>query len=456
VNEKLQQIQAAIREKVAEQGKLLGKNAGVTQEDILNVERLNGEVNALQAEAATLAKAANLQAQFEAQQKELARPTTSLPHPSGEGQQLVGVQEAGETVIDTHRKGTDVQSLGAGLLSEKEMRAIRQPEYKSAFLRYLKCGGFAGLTHVEQKTLQEGADVQGGFLVPEDLINAVIMKKPTPTRVMNYVSQFNTTRDALSIPKINYTTDDLYSTGIRVSWTGEVPASSTAHRVTEPIFGQVRIPIYTAMLSMPVTNDLIEDSAVALLPWIESRFAETYELLQDNMILNGTGISQPTGILVNPNGTDQPATVGTGSSGAMTADGILSIAYSLPEQYDEEGRFVFNKTNCGQAIAKLKDSQNRYMWGMGYQDSGIAPPIRGKELLGYPVNFSGFMPNVGAGTFPLIFGDFRGYYLVRRVGFSVQILRELYAETNQILLLGRVRFGGMTAEPWRLKVQVAT
>jgi HK97 family phage major capsid protein len=62
------------------------------------------------------------------------------------------------------------------------------------------------------------------------------------------------------------------------------------------------------------------------------------------------------------------------------------------------------------------------------------------------------MPNTGANNYPIIFGDLRGYYLVNRVGFSVQVLRELYAETNQILLLGRVRFGGGVGEEWRIKV----
>lgn len=61
------------------------------------------------------------------------------------------------------------------------------------------------------------------------------------------------------------------------------------------------------------------------------------------------------------------------------------------------------------------------------------------------------MPNVAAGAFPLIFGDLRGYQMVRRIGFSVQVLRELYAEVGQIALVGRVRFGGQVTEPWRMR-----
>jgi HK97 family phage major capsid protein len=186
-----------------------------------------------------------------------------------------------------------------------------------------------------------------------------------------------------------------------------------------------------------------------------NKFAETNLLLRDNMILNGSGIGQPSGILLNPGGTDQPAVVNTGASGAVTADGIESIGWSLPSQYDDNAAWVFNKVNVGQAIAKLKDSNNRYLWGAGLQDSGLTVPIKGRQLLGYDVVMSSFMPNLAANAYIAIFGDLSGYYLVDRVGFSVQVLRELYAETNQILLLGRVRFGGVVAEPWRMLVHKA-
>jgi HK97 family phage major capsid protein len=445
---RLVELREQFEKKAKEQADLLAKGDALTQEDVLKAEGLNGELDKLQGEIEGFAKVAKMQDQAKAREALLSRPTNPLPHP-GTGVSVVGMQAAGETVIETGRKGTEVQGLGPGLMSDREWRAVQQPEYKEAFLKYLRCGGTHGLNHVEMKTLSEGSDTSGGFTVPEDFLANVIMKRPTPVRVMNYVQSFNTTRDSLSIPKVNYSTDDLYTTGVRATWTGEIPASATTARVTDPVFGAVRVPVYTAMLSMPVTNDLLEDSAVALLPWAEARFAETIELLIDNMILNGTGVGQPFGILANPGGAQQPASVSIGNP--ATADNIIKLGWTLPEQYDDEARWVFNKTNFGQALAQLKDSNNRYIWGEGYQDSGLSPTIKNRELLGYPVNYSGFMPNQTANAFPVIFGDFRGYYLVRRVGFSVQVLRELYAETNQILLLGRVRFGGQVAEEWRLK-----
>jgi HK97 family phage major capsid protein len=109
-----------------------------------------------------------------------------------------------------------------------------------------------------------------------------------------------------------------------------------------------------------------------------------------------------------------------------------------------------NKVNTGSAVAQLKDAQGRFLWGLGYGESGLSVDFKSRPLVGYPVIYSGFMPNIGAANYPLIFGDLSGYYLVNRIGFSVQVLRELYAETNQVLVLGRLRFGGQPVEPWKL------
>lgn len=336
-------------------------------------------------------------------------------------------------------------------MDAKQMAAVSTLDYKRVYRTYLR-KGIHGLSHAEVKTLQEGIDSSGGFLVPEDMMNVIIQKMPTPTRVAGMVQTLSTARDQMVIAKVNYTTDDIYTTGIRSTWTGEIPSSSTVHRVTDPVFGQLRIPVHTNMMSLPLTNDMVEDSAFPLVSWAAGKFAETIDLLKDNSIINGTGVGQPAGILYSPGGTGQPAIVNSGHASTLQADGLISLAYSLPEQYDENARFLFNKTNTGAAIAKLKDSSNRYLFGMGTHDSGLVAG-RPTELCGYPYSFSGFMPNIAADAYPIIFGDFRGYILLNRIGFTIQVLDQPYAESNQIVLLGRVRFGGQVAEPWRLKIQ---
>ena len=63
------------------------------------------------------------------------------------------------------------------------------------------------------------------------------------------------------------------------------------------------------------------------------------------------------------------------------------------------------------AIDKLKDANKDYIWRDGM--TAGAPP----SLLGRPVEFDENMPSIGAGNYPIAFGDFRvGYLIVDKGG----------------------------------------
>jgi HK97 family phage major capsid protein len=371
---------------------------------------------------------------------------------------VVGMRESGATTLTEERDAKGRKSIlvseeGEILMDAAKYKAISSPDYAREFRQYMRLGEHALKTGAF-KVLQEGIDTSGGFTVPEDMLNRLIAKEPAPTNLAGKVSILNTSRDSMTMPRVVYTTDNIYTTGMRVTWTGEIPAAATQHRVTEPSFGQIRIPIFTAMMSLPLTVDMVDDSATDIVGWATSKFSETADLLYDNMIVNGAGVTQPDGILINAQFISND--VHTGVADALSWDGILDLLYSLPEQYDRNALVVMNKTNCARALAKLQDGQGRPYWTIGSQDWGLAGGRINRPLEGYPVMFNSFMPNVSAGLYPIVFGDLSGYYLVRRIGFSIQVLRELYAETNQILLLGRVRFGGQLVEDWRLRGQVVS
>ena len=428
--------------------------------DALNVKGALDKTDALRmeelvTEAQGLRKQIEMQAQVGELDAAMGRSAGMLPLAGRGGANVESFTAAGVSAFSRTKDGAlrIEGETGDGLFDQSISAQIGTPEYKEAFRSWIKQGRNAPDAAI--RTLSEGADPSGGFLVPLDILNKVIVKEPTPTRVAGRVTQLTTSRDRLAIPKVNYAADDNYTTGMRVTWTGEVPASSTAMRVTDPVFGQTTVPIYTAMMSIPVTRDLIEDSMFDLLGFISGKFAETIDLLKDNMILNGTGLGQPSGILVNPGATSNPAVVVSGSASALTADGLLKTAFSLPEQYQDNAVWVMNLTNTGQALSLLKDSNNRYLWGAGLQDSGLAGDFMTRRLVGREIIWSGFMPNVGASTYPAIYGDLKGYYFVNRIGFAVEVLRELYAETNQVLVLGRIRFGGQVAEDWKIKIHQA-
>jgi len=438
-----------MRETLAELQVLRAKT-DVTQEDVEKIKTLLQTGKNLKSELDVLGAAAEFDQEM-GQSAGMLKLASSQPDPKGA--QVTGIQKSGMVQITQKNGRLEIdEESDATPLDAKTWKTISAPEYRKAFKSYLRVG-LEGLRGDALKVLQEGVDTQGGFLAPDDILNRLIAVEPAPTSLASRVTTLTTGRDRISVPRVVYTTDNIYTSGMRVTWTGEIPASATTHRVTEPVFGQVNIPVFTAMMSLPLTNDMVEDASYPLVNWCTGKFSETIDLLKDNMIVNGGGVTQPDGILINARfiATD----VHTGAAAALTWDGINDIGFALPEQYDAGAVFYMNKTNTALALSKLQDGNGRPYWTSG-TDDGLGGQRINKPLLGYPVVFNAFMPNVGAGAYPIIFGDIRGYWLVNRVGFSIQVLREIYAETNQILLLGRVRFGGQLVEDWRIRGQVVS
>ena len=362
---------------------------------------------------------------------------------------LAGFAPAGHAVINEAREL--VSEAGPGQFGEKTWELMKSIEYKRDFYQYLR----KGTRHLDRcvKTLLEGLDDQGGVFAPAELLMNIIGRLPAPTELRSYVTQLTTGRDTILMPRKQYSADDKYTTAFRATWTGEQPASDTAALVTDSaLLGNVEIPVHTAMLVGSFSKNLFEDSAFPIQSWLQKEFNEIIDLLYEDMILNGTGIGQPTGIQQNQGTTNRPAVVLSGSAGALAYDGLIDLMTSLPPQYDKNGRFVLNKTSAYRALLKIKDSQNRPLFARGVTEDGLASQ-RGMELLGYPVTFSSFMPDVSSMTYPVLFGDLKGYYLVNRIGFAIQVLDQTKAKQNQLELVGRIRFGGAPIEYWRMKLQ---
>jgi len=403
----------------------------------------------------------------------LNQPNRSVPFPGAGGSKsasnfgFAGFEAAGAVDMKfdaaaMHFKA--VNDAGPGTVGEKTWELLQTEEYKRDFMVFLK-GGKGGVDGARRwvdlcsKTLQEGVDSQGGVLAPAEMSNRIIGRLPAPTRLRSLVNSFPTSRDSFVIPRTQYNADDKYSTAFRATWTGEIPSSESVHAVNDAnLFGDLQIPIHTAMISGAFSRNVAEDAAYQLQPWLEGKFGEVIDLLYEDMILNGTGIGQPEGILLGAaSGNDgtspnRPEVVLSGAAAGVTYDSLIDLQMNLAPQYEnDDTRWVMNKKSTFKTLHKLKDENLRPLFTTGAQDYGLVAR-RSRILLDDEVVLSQFMPNIGASSFPIIYGDLKGYYLPQRVGFSIQVLDQTRAKLNQIEIVGRTRFGGMVVEPWRLKI----
>ncbi len=428
---------------------ILAKGESATTDELKQADDWIGEIENL----STQRKAAEQREAFAAgNESELEglknAPQNPLPHGDANSGLAGFGEKAGDVVVDVKTQKI-IEESGFGL-TPAQMGTINQKSYRDAFANYLRKKGLDNLGSGELKSLAEGADSAGGFLVPAQFLARMIEREAATPVLSNMVTSLQTSSDKLIMPKNTYSADDKYTTGVRVEWVDEETGATQEQNARA--FGNITIPIHTAMMYHDVTNNMLEDSAFDILGWLAGKFRETSEVVQEDLIVQGDGLGKPMGILLNVGGANAPGVVNSGDANQLTADGLTDLAYSIKARYTRAARFFFNRTSAGRAIAKLKDANNRYLFARGSMDDALAT-ARPDNLLGFPISETDFMPDVAANQLPVIFGDPKGYYKVTRVGFSIQILKEIVATSNRVRLLGRLRLGGQVAEDWKLKVQ---
>jgi HK97 family phage major capsid protein len=86
-------------------------------------------------------------------------------------------------------------------------------------------------------------------------------------------------------------------------------------------------------------------------------------------------------------------------------------------------------------VRKLKDADGHYLWAPPATADGRA------TIMNFPVAEAEDMPDIGANSYSIAFGDFsRGYLIVDRQG--VRVLRDPYSQKPYVLFYTTKRVGG--------------
>lgn len=446
---KLKKQREALEAKTKEAQELFDKEAP-TEEEVKKARELADECTALKADIEETQKDQERMEELKSIHIWNKKPVDNLPQP-GEASIKTGKTElAGKTEIDL-MTGDIVKEEGAGVLTDSQIKAVVNPDYKTAFTSYVRSRGELSRMKSKDavKTLTEGIDEDGGFTVPPELLSGMISRDATPTRIPDLVRTVTVSRDKAKILKTNYQTDDLYASAVRVYKTAE---GASATKANQPAFGTFEVDVHSFTAELSVTRELLEDSAFPIMGYLAEQLRIAYRNHAADKILNGSGVGEHHGILTRAGQSGKgPEIVKSGDASKLTPDGLKKLKFAVPEQYDQNARFVFNKKSTGLAISLFKDNEGRDLWPP-QQQAGLynGEPA---SLLGYRYAYEAFMPDIGSNNLPVIFGDLTGYMRVMRLGMTIEVLRELEARTGRVVILARFREGGDVAEPWRLKVQ---
>ena len=256
--------------------------------------------------------------------------------------------------------------------------------------------------------LQIGTDSEGGYLVPDEYESTLIEKLHDENIIRQYATVIKSSNGDKKIPVVAGYGE--------ATWTDE----EAAYTESDDSFGVITLGAHKLTSIIKVSEELLNDSVFDLEQYISKEFVRRMAAAEENAFINGTGTGRPTGIL-------QTAETGktTAAAAAITADEVIDLYHSLRSPYRKNAVFIANDSTV-KAIRQLKDSNGMYLWQPGLKEG------QPDTLIGNRIISSAYMPEIGAGKKPILFGDISYYCIADRQGRTFQRLNELYVATGQV------------------------
>ena len=200
-------------------------------------------------------------------------------------------------------------------------------------------------------------------------------------------------------------------------------------------FIQNKVDSHKLAVLVKMDEDFIHDNSFDFRTHLVGRLAENFGRAEDKAFVDGSGNAMPTGILA----TDGGAEVGV-STAALTYESVTQLFLSVKPKYRKKGVWLMNDETA-LVLRTLKDADGNSIWN----------PLH-DTVLGKPVHICDWMPNIGAGTKPLAFGDFRYFWIVDRQPVSVRTLKEKFTLQDQVGYLGVEHLDAKLVRPDAVKV----
>ena len=290
-------------------------------------------------------------------------------------------------------------------------------------------------------TATAGQDPDGGYTVSHEMEDGI-------DRI---VGSFGAMR---SLARVQSISDNEYRRlrGLGGSTSGWVGEEDSRPETSTPTLQMLRFPTHELYANPAATQTLLEDGQVDIAAWLAEEVGIEFAEEESEAFITGNGNNRPRGIIggYTPvanssfgNSSQGFGYIATGVSGAFGAGGttstgqsdeILDMIYALNRAYRQNGTFIMNDLTQAE-VRKFKDADGHYIWQPSLQAGEPS------QLLGYAVEVDDFMPDVGADSFSIAFGDWaRAYLIIDRRG--VAVLRDPFTNKPYVHFYTTKRVGG--------------
>ena len=305
----------------------------------------------------------------------------------------------------------DVSDFDGGEFARRVL-VTGSPNYRKAFFKTL-----AGkpLSSEEQRALSIGST--GNYPVPFTLDPTII---PTSNGVVNPLRAISRT-----VQITGNTWKAVTSGAITAAYAAEATeASDNTPTLTQP---SANVEKAQAFVPFSIEND---QDWTQLQAEMAALFADAKDDLEATKFAFGAGhgSNEPQGVLIG--GT---ISLNTATSSVFADDDLYATETTLPPRFRPRAQWVANRFVYNQ-VRQFDTYGGAMLWKYIGEGLNNAPSGNtGAQLLGYPANelsSMGTVTTTGGGTIA-VFGDFRHFVIVDRVGMNVELIPHLFGGSSR-------------------------
>ena len=313
------------------------------------------------------------------------------------------------------------------------------PEVKSFVDGYLRQG-----RESEVKSLQGGVPGDGGYAVPHEL-DARIASQLVEVSPIRRIAQ------VVQVGSADYR--KLVTTGGTAS--GWVSETAARPGTDTPVFAEIAPPSGELYANPAASQTMLDDAAFDIESWLTGEIAGEFARAEGAAFVSGNGTNRPRGFLAAPTslagdaarpfGTLQYMATGEANGlGSAIELVLIDLVHALKAGHRQGASWVMNSATLAE-VRKLKSEDGQFLWQAGLVDG------QPNRLLGYPVVEAEDMPDVGAGAFPIAFGNFRAGYLIAERS-ATRILRDPFSNKPFVHFYATKRVGGQVLDSEAIKL----
>jgi len=204
-----------------------------------------------------------------------------------------------------------------------------------------------GMKAIQKDFLNTDIDEQGGYLVPPQLVaevNRFTNEYGVARRDMRYLP-FSGAGNERMIPAL--------TNSVSVFWVGEGAAKPS----TKPTFKLVTQTLKKIAAIVPMTEEILEDSAINIISLLGELFGEAIAMEEDRVFFTGdTAAGDPYMGILNAPGTVPVSLIGADAAN-IVADDLLNMIYAVPRAIRDKGKFYMHST-IFRTLQLLRDTVN--------------------------------------------------------------------------------------------------